>query len=284
MDYTKSATVIQTQFFIRWQNLLKILNNIAPSIPNTADSRVFILLINKINSNCIAAISLILKNFINEGFMIFRSAIETTIYAKYLKLYPNEQKHFLEKSLAIKIKYQLGLYKDLRTFPRLRKIIELQQNIENNIKEFIRNNEILNKKFPQSIINFTDKEIQTLDNFFQKQRLGSQNVYILLKEIQKIEPKFANTKYNLHDVFYHFYDENSTILHGNLYYWNDQPTLDKYNLLIISSHLIRILTSIEDIIKDKLSPTIREDLKQEIKKLIELESKIDLFSTSFPAC
>ena len=85
-------------------------------------------------------------------------------------------------------------------------------------------------------------------------------------------------------MFYHFYDENSTILHGNLYYWNDQPTLDKYNLLIISSHLIRILTSIEDIIKDKLSPTIREDLKQEIKKLIELESKIDLFSTSFPAC
>lgn len=283
MDYTKSATVIQTKFFIRWQNLLKILNNIAPSIPNTEDSRVFILLINKINSNCIAAISLISKNFINEGFMIFRSAIETTIYAKYLKLYPNKQKDLFEKSRAIKTKYQLSVYKDLMRLPRSNETIELQKNIENSIKEFIKNNEILRKKIPQPIINLTDKEIKVLDKFFQKQKLDSQNVYFLLQEIQKIEPQFANTQYNSHDIFYHFYDENSTILHGNLYYWNEQPTLDKYNLLIISSHLIRIITYIEDIIKDKLSPTIRENLKQEIKKLIELESNVDLFSTSFPA-
>ncbi len=284
MDYTKSATIIQTEFIIRWQNLLKILNNIAPSIPNTPDSRIFIFLVNKINSNCIAAISLILKNFINEGFMIFRSAIETTIYAKYLKLYPSKQRDFFENSLAIKTKYQLSLYKDLMKFPRSQEIIELQKNIENNIKEFIKNNEILHKNFPQPIINLTDKEIKVLDKFFQKQKLHSQSVYFLLKEIQKIEPKFANTRYNSHDIFYHFYDENSTILHGNLYYWNEQPTLDKYNLLIISSHLIRILTYIEDIIKDKLSPDIQRDLEKEIKKLIELELKIDLSSTSFPVC
>ena len=284
MDYTKSATVIQTKFIIRWQNLLKILNNIAPSIPNTADSCIFILLINKINSNCIAAISLILKNFINEGFMIFRSAIETTIYTKYLKLYPNKQRDFFEKSLSIKTKYKLSLYKDLMRLPRSNETIVLQKNIENSIKEFVKNNEILCKEIPQSIINLTDKEIKVLDKFFQKQKLDSQNVYFLLQEIQKIEPKFANTQYNSHDIFYHFYDENSTILHGNLYYWNEQPTLDKYNLLIISSHLIRIVTYIEDIIKDKLSPDIHQNLEQEIKKLTELQSTINLSSTSFPAC
>ena len=156
-----------------------------------------------------------------------------------------------------------------------------KKNIENNIKEFIKNNEILHKKFPQPIINLTDKEIKVLDKFFQTQKLHSQSVYCLLKEIQKIEPKFANTQYNLYDIFYHYYDENSTILHGNLYYWNEQPTLDKYNLLKINSHLIRILVNVEDIIKDKLSPDIHQDLEQEIKKLTELQSKIDLSSTSF---
>ena len=61
MDYTKSATVTQTEFIIGWNNLLGILKQILSSIPNTDDTRVFILLFNKINSNCHAAINFMRK-------------------------------------------------------------------------------------------------------------------------------------------------------------------------------------------------------------------------------
>jgi len=89
---------MQMKFMVEWNNLLGVFNRILFAIPNTDNLRVFILLINKINSNCRAAINLIDQGFINEGLMLFRSAIETTVYAKYLKLYPEKQSEFLQFS------------------------------------------------------------------------------------------------------------------------------------------------------------------------------------------
>lgn len=136
MDYTQSATLQQTQFIQAWNNLLEHSKTVLFAILEEDRSRVFILLLNKINSNCRAAINLILQDFITEGFIILRSAIETTIYAKYLKLYPEEQKNFLYISDLFLIKNQFIQYKQLRkrhndinttNFP-------LKNIIENNIK------------------------------------------------------------------------------------------------------------------------------------------------------
>ena len=114
MDYTQSATLQQTQFIQAWNNLLEHSKTVLFAILEEDRSRVFILLLNKINSNCRAAINLILQDFITEGFIILRSAIETTIYAKYLKLYPEEQKNFLYISDLFLIKNQFIKYKQLR--------------------------------------------------------------------------------------------------------------------------------------------------------------------------
>ena len=65
MDYTKSATITQMEFMTDWNNLLGILNQILSSIPNTDDTRVFILLFNKINSNCHAAINFMRKYIVH---------------------------------------------------------------------------------------------------------------------------------------------------------------------------------------------------------------------------
>ena len=54
--------------------------------------------------------------------------------------------------------------KEVCTYCETNETIELQKNIENNIKEFIKNNEILHKKFPQPIINLTDKEINSYED------------------------------------------------------------------------------------------------------------------------
>lgn len=279
MDYTKSATVIQMEFMTEWNNLLGILNKILLSIPNIDNTRVFLLLLNKINSNCHAAINLIYKGFINEGLMIFRSAIETVIYAKYLQLYPEEQKRLFEQSEIITIKYQFIQYKELKTFPHLSSTQELLKTIEHNIKNLIKTNTFLRQQFPQSDILFDDKNMQILDKFFARQKLCSQNAYSLLKEIQKKEPTSFNTPYNLHDIFYPYYDEDSTILHGNYLYWNEQPGLDQYHLLKISSHLLRISVNIDDLLQDYIPKDFREYLKLEVKKLIDLEFKLDLSST-----
>lgn len=85
---------MQTEFITKWNNLLASFNEVLFSIPQKDQLRIFILLINKINSNCRAAVNLISRGFINEGLMIFRSAIETVIYARYLKLYPENKKNF----------------------------------------------------------------------------------------------------------------------------------------------------------------------------------------------
>lgn len=286
MDYTKSATIIQTEFIAEWNNLLGVLDKILLSISNTNRTRVFILLFNKINSNCHAAINLIDQGFINEGLMIFRSAIETVIYAKYLKLYPEKQKEFLDLSDLFLIKNHFIQYKQMKKHKsRLSPDIQyLLQTIEDNIRQLLNTNEHLRQLFPSLIINFDEKDIRTLDKFFQdpKLKFTSQRVSHLLKKIEEREPAFANTSLNLHDIYYAYYDENSAILHGNYLYWNKQPTLDQYNLLRISSHLIRISANIDDLLKEYISKNLNKNLELKVKKLIDLESKLDLFSTSFP--
>ena len=114
MDYTKSATPLQTKFITGWNNLLSFFDKVLFSIPEHENLRIFILLINKINSNCQAAINLIDQGFINEGLMIFRSAIETVIYARYLKLFPEEQKMFFDLSDLFLIKNQFIQYKEIK--------------------------------------------------------------------------------------------------------------------------------------------------------------------------
>lgn len=279
MNYTESATIMQTKFITEWNNLLGFLDQILLSIPNTDSSRVFILLLNKINSNCHAAIDLINRSFINEGLMIFRSAIETVIYAKYLKLYPEKQQEFLFLSDLSLIKNHFIQYKQMKKHKnRLSPDIQyLLQTIEDSIRQLLNTNERLRQLFPSLIINFDEKDIKTLDNFFQdpKLKFTPQRVSYLLNEIAKREPEFANTSLNLHDIYYAYYDENSAILHGNYFYWNEQPSLDQYNLLRISSHLIRISANIDDFLKEHISENLSKNLELKVKKLIDLESKLD---------
>lgn len=287
MNYTESATIMQTKFITEWNNLLGFLDQILLSIPNTDSSRVFILLLNKINSNCHAAIDLINRSFINEGLMIFRSAIETVIYAKYLKLYPEKQQEFLFLSDLSLIKNHFIQYKQMKKHKnRLSPDIQyLLQTIEDSIRQLLNTNERLRQLFPSLIINFDEKDIKTLDNFFQdpKLKFTPQRVSYLLNEIAKREPEFANTSLNLHDIYYAYYDENSAILHGNYLYWNEQPSLDQYNLLRISSHLIRISANIDDFLKEHISENLSKNLELKVKKLIDLESKLDFSPTLSPA-
>ena len=250
------------------------------SIPNTDNVRVFILLFNKINSNCHAAISLVERGFINEGLMIFRSAIETVIYAKYLELYPEKQKEFLDLSDLFLIKNYFIQYKQIKnhkigTSPEIQSLL---QTIENNIRQLLDTNERLRRLFPSLTIEFDEKDIKLLDKFFQDRKLKftPQQVFHLLDKIKERSPKFANTSLSLHDIYYAYYDENSAILHGNSFYWNERPILDQYNLLRISSHLIRISANIDDLLKDYISQTLRKNLESETKKLINLESKLNL--------
>lgn len=278
MDYTQSATIQQTQFIVAWNNLLSYSSRVLFAIPEEDRLRVFILLLNKINSNCRAAINLILQDFITEGFIIFRSAIETTIYAKYLKLYPAEQENFLYISDLFLIKNQFIQYKQLRK--RHNDInttnFLLKNIIENNINEMLKISSDLRKEFPLKVINFTEEDIQTLDRFFKKQKFPAQRANDLLEKIQKIEPNVANTPYNLHDILYEYYDENSAILHGNSRYWNEQPHLNKFYLQRISSHLIRILAIAVDLVKDEIPTNIYKGFELSIKKLANLQLTLDL--------
>ncbi len=150
MNYTRSATIQQTQFIVAWNNVLSYSSRVLFAIPEEDRLRVFILLLNKINSNCRAAINLILQDFITEGFIILRSAIETTIYAKYLKLYPTEQEKFLYMSDLFLIKNQFIQYKQLRKRPNDINITNslLKNIIENNINELLKISLDLQKKFP----------------------------------------------------------------------------------------------------------------------------------------
>lgn len=278
MNYTQSATIQQTQFIVAWNNLLSYSSRVLFAISEKDQSRVFILLFNKINSNCRAAINLILQDFITEGFIILRSAIETTIYAKYLKLYPEEQKKFLYMSDLFFIKNQFIQYKQLPKKPSYINTTNslLKNIIENNINELLKNSPDLQKEFPSKVINFTEKDIQTLDRFFKKQKFPAQRTYGLLEKIHKIEPKFANTPYNLHDILYGYYDEDSAILHGNSRHWNKQPHLDKFYLQSISSHLIRILAIAVDLVKDEIPKDIYTGFELSIKKLANLQCTLDL--------
>ena len=268
----------QSQFIQAWDNLLDHSKTVLFAIPKEDRLRVFILLLNKINSNCRAATNLILQDFITEGFIILRSAIETTIYAKYLKLYPEEQENFLYMSYLFLIKNQFIQYKQLRKSPNdINAINSLLKNIiENNINELLKISSDLRKEFPLKVINFTEEDIQTLDRFFKEQKFPAQRIYGLLQKIQKIEPNVANTPYNLYDIFYEYYDENSAILHGNSRYWNEQPHLDKFYLQKISSHLIRILTIAVDLVKDDIPQDIYKGFELSIKKLANLQRTLDL--------
>lgn len=275
MDYTKSATIMQTKFIIEWNNLLGVFNRVLFSIPNTDNLRVFILLINKINSNCQAAITLVSKGFINEGLMIFRSAIETVIFEKYLSLYPEEQEKFLYLSDLFLIKNQFIQYKEIKN-NKLQKspdIQILQQTIEENIRQLLKTNDILQKKFPSLVLKFDESDIKILDEFFKDRRhkFTPQKVHHLLEEIKKKESQFANTSFDLHDIYYAYYDENSAILHGNARYWNEEPQLNQYYLGIITSHLIRILVVATDIIKNEISETVYKKFELAVKKLSDLE-------------
>lgn len=286
MDYTKSATIMQAEFITEWNNLLGIWDRILFSIPNTDNVRVFILLFNKINSNCHAAISLVERGFVNEGLMIFRSAIETVIYAKYLELYPEKQKEFLNLSDLFLIKNHFIQYKQMKSHKigTSREIQSLLQTIENNIRQLLHTNERLRRLFPSLTIAFDEKDIKLLDKFFQDRKLKftPQQVFHLLDKIKERSPKFANTSLSLNDIYCAYYDENSAILHGNSFYWNERPILDQYNLLRISSHLIRISANIDDLLKDYISQSLRKNLESETKKLINLESKLEFQTFSCP--
>lgn len=278
MNYTRSATIQQTQFIVAWNNVLSYSSRVLFAIPEEDRLRVFILLLNKINSNCRAAINLILQDFITEGFIILRSAIETTIYAKYLKLYPTEQEKFLYMSDLFLIKNQFIQYKQLRKRPNDINITNslLKNIIENNINELLKISLDLQKKFPLKVINFTEEDIQTLDRFFKEQKFPAQRTHDLLQKIQKIEPNFADTPYNLYDIFYEYYDENSAILHGNSRYWNKQPHLDKFYLQRISSHLIRILAIAVDLVENEISINTYKGFELSLKKLANLQCTLGL--------
>ncbi|WP_428059820.1 DUF5677 domain-containing protein [Candidatus Avelusimicrobium stercoris] len=273
MDYTKSATIMQTKFITEWNNLLEIFNQILFSIPDTDTTRVFILLTNKINSNCRAAINLIEQGFINEGFMIFRSAIETVIYAKYLKLYPKEQEKFLHLSDLFAIKNLFIKYKKIRNDQSAKtyELLILQKSLENQIRELLNVSEFLKKDFPISTLDFSEASFQKLDNYFKKQKFPSQRVSFLLARIQEREPLFARTTFDLHDIFYPYYDENSSIIHGNSRFWNVRPELDAFFLHRISSHLIRILVTTTDLIQYEIPQNLYDTFNQAVHKLTKLE-------------
>ena len=273
MDYTKSATPLQTKFITEWNNLLVSFNKVLFSIPEHENLRIFILLINKINSNCRAAINLIDQGFINEGLMIFRSAIETVIYARYLKLFPEEQKTFFDLSDLFLIKNQFIQYKEIKNNKiRISSDIKvLLQIIEDNIRQLFKTNESLRKKFPTLTLNFDENDIKTLDKFFQGYKFPTQNVYDKLRRIKEREPQFANTPFDFHGIYYAYYDENSAILHGNGRYWNDQPQLDRYYLGIITSHLLRILVVATDLVQHEIPVNIYNNFSRAIQQLKELE-------------
>ena len=283
MDYTKSATLMQMKFMAEWNNLLGVFNRILFAIPNTDNLRVFILLINKINSNCRAAINLIDQGFINEGLILFRSAIETTIYAKYLKLYPEKQSEFLQFSDIFLVKNQFVQYKKIRNdkFSKPYELPILQQSIENNIRELFKVSTFLQKELSAFTFTFNDQDIQLLDKFLRKQKFPSQKVSDLLKQIEVKEPNFAKTHLRFHDIFYPYYDENSAILHGNSRYWNEQPILDDFTLHRISSHLIRVLVITTDLVQQEIPRNACEALNQAVHKLTDLEFKS--FPTPFLA-
>ncbi len=266
---------MQTEFILEWNNLLTAFNEVLFSIPKKQQLDIFILLINKINSNCRAAVNLISQGFINEGLMIFRSAIETVIYAKYLKLFPEEQKQFLHASDIFLIKNQFIQYKEIKNnnIPISTDIQILLQTIENNIKQLIATNELLRKKFSSPNINFDKKDIKLLEDFFQNQKFPSQNIHKLLKRIKEREPQFANTPFDFHSIYYIYYDENSTILHGNGRYWINQPYLNQYHLATVTSHLLRILIVATDLVKDEIPKDIFDNFERAIKKLKNLELK-----------
>lgn len=276
MDYTKTATIMQTEFITKWNNLLAAFNEVLFSIPQKDQLRIFILLINKINSNCRAAVNLISRGFINEGLMIFRSAIETVIYARYLKLYPEKQKEFLELSDFFLIKNQFIQYKDAKSnkIPQIPDIQLWLQTIENNIREYF-NNDLLKIKFPSGTIKFDEKGIDILDKFFKRQgiKFTPQRVHYLLDQIKEKESQFSNTPFDLRSIYYTYYDENSAILHGNGNYWKEQPILNQYYLEIITSHLLRILIVATDLVKDEIPKDIFDNLERAIKKLKDLELK-----------
>lgn len=276
MDYTKTATIMQTKFITEWNNLLAAFNEVLFSIPQKDQLRIFILLTNKINSNCRAAINLIGKGFINEGLMVFRSAIETVIYARYLKLYPEKQKEFLELSDYFLIKNQFIQYKDAKSnkIPQTPDIQLWLQTIENNIREYF-NNDLLKIKFPSGTIKFDEKDIDILDKFFKRQgiKFTSQRVHYMLDQIKEKELQFSNTPFDLHSIYYTYYDENSAILHGNGNYWKEQPILNQYYLEIITSHLLRILIVATDLVKDEIPKDIFDNFERAIKKLKDLELK-----------
>lgn len=283
MNYTQSASILQTKFITAWANLLWAFNRVLFSIPETEHLRIFILLINKINSNCQAALHLIDKGIINEALMIFRSAIETVIYAKYLKLFPEEQEKFINLSDLFLIKNQFIQYKSIKN----NKIHQsfntkiLLQTIEDNICQLINANESLKHKFSSLTLTFDGNDIKVLNKFFQDQKFPSQNVYNLLKKINEREPSFADTPFDLHSIYYAYYDENSAILHGNGKYWNKQPHLDKYYLGIVTSHLLRILVVAADLIQPDIPKDAYNRFSQAIQKLKELE--LTTLSTPFPA-
>lgn len=283
MDYTKSATPLQTKFITGWNNLLSFFDKVLFSIPEHENLRIFILLINKINSNCQAAINLIDQGFINEGLMIFRSAIETVIYARYLKLFPEEQKIFFDLSDLFLIKNQFIQYKEIKNnkIHISSDIKVLLQTIEDNIRQLFKTNEPLRKKFPTLTLKFDENDIKTLDKFFQGYKFPTQNVYDKLRKIKEREPQFANTPFDLYGIYYAYYDENSAILHGNERYWNEQPQLDRYYLGIITSHLLRILVVATDLVQHEIPANIYHGFSRAIQQLKELE--LTELSTPAPA-
>ncbi len=283
MDYTKSATPLQTKFITGWNNLLSFFDKVLFSIPEHENLRIFILLINKINSNCQAAINLIDQGFINEGLMIFRSAIETVIYARYLKLFPEEQEKFFYLSDLSLLKNQFIQYKEIKKNKiHISSDIQLLlQTIEDNIRQLFKTNESLQKKFPTLKLKFDENDIKILDKFFQGYKSPSQNVYDKLQKIKGREPQFANTPFDLHGIYYAYYDENSAILHGNGRYWNDQPELDRYYLGIITSHLLRILVVATDLVQHEIPANIYDNFSRAIQQLKELE--LTELSIPFPA-
>ena len=273
MDYTKSATLIQTKFIVAWNNLLAVFNRILFAISDKEQLRLFILLINKINSNCRAAINLIDQGFINEGFIVFRSAIETVIYAKYLKLYPEEQIKFLYSSDLFSFKNLFIQYKKISNPhpPKSHELLILKKTIENQIKELLQVSEFLQNDPIISDLDFSKIGLEKLDKYLKKQNFPSQKVSYLLKEIQKIEPQFANTAFNLHDIFYPYYDEDSSIIHGNSRFWNIPPKFDRFLMHRVSSHLIRIFIIATDLVQQEISPHSYNSFNQAIHKLIELQ-------------
>lgn len=287
MNQIKSTTQIQTKFITVWNNLLEAFNQVLFEIPGTEQLSLFILLINKINSNCRAAINLIEQGFINEGRIILRSAIETVIYAKYLKLYPEEQDKFLYLSDFFLIKNQFIQYKEIKnnrisTSPNIQILL---QSIEDNIRQIFTTNQLLKQQLSSVTLEFDENSMRLLDKFFQtfskKNKFPSQNIYDLLQKIKEKEPQFANTPFNLSSIYYTYYDENSAILHGNRRYWNEQPHLDEYHLGIISSHLLRILVVAADLIQEDIPQDVYNYFDQIAQDLKELE--LTEQSTPFPA-